>query len=184
MTQTRQQIGRLTASLSPLGCLHLRLLCRFLIGSCLLSGRRPEHGLSYSWTARPPADLMDRNLLHCENMIKQFRWQTFVKNGTFQYPVERDPLSPDGASGWRQWAHEVGDVVRNVDGQWGNLGLDGLDRWFRHVPWLLLVIGQGGERDLYTGAGEPEATPANKRWRVQTRNINIATFPFEFAKCA
>lgn len=69
------------------------------------------------------------------------------------------PLSPDGASGWRQWAHEVGDVVWNVDGQWGNLGLDGLDRWFRHVPWLLLVIGQGCERDLYTSAGEPETTP-------------------------
>lgn len=84
------------------------------------------------------------------------------------------PLSPDGASGWRQWAHEVGDVVWNVDGQWGNLGLDGLDRWFRHVPWLLLVIGQGCERDLYTGAGEPETTPEDDgRACVKYRYISI-----------
>lgn len=37
------------------------------------------------------------------------------------------PASPDSTSGGRQRAHEVGNVVGNVDGQWGNLGLDGLD---------------------------------------------------------
>lgn len=36
-------------------------------------------------------------------------------------------LSPDGTSGGGQRAHEVADV-RNVYGQRGNLGLDGLDR--------------------------------------------------------
>lgn len=75
----------------------------------------------------------------------------------------RCPFSPEGARRWRQRAHEMGDVVRNVDGQRGNLRLDGLDRWFRHVPWLLFVIGQRCERDLYTCAGKSEATPNKKR---------------------
>lgn len=183
-----------TASLSPLGCLHLRPLYRFQIESCLLLGRRPEHGLSCSWRVPPPADLMDKSLPHCEIWFKNYCHFEFTSENTekkttsmtrfrryyhfiFQYAAlttaqNLNSLSPDGASGWRQWAHEVGDVVWNVDGQWGNLGLDGLDRWFRHVPWLLLVIGQGCERDLYTCAGEPETTPENKK-QAQTKNFKM-----------
>lgn len=58
--------GQLIAPFSPLGCLHLRLLCHFLIGNCLLLGQPPEHGLSYSLTILHPAGLMDRNLPRCE----------------------------------------------------------------------------------------------------------------------
>lgn len=58
---------------SPLGCLHLRLLCHFLIGSCLLLGQRPEHGLSCSWRVLPPADLMDRSLPRCKIDKKRCR---------------------------------------------------------------------------------------------------------------
>lgn len=55
-----------TVPLSPLGSLHLTPPCHFPTGSCLLSGQRPERGLSCSWRVPPPADLMDRSLLHCE----------------------------------------------------------------------------------------------------------------------
>lgn len=72
-------------------------------------------------------------------------------------------VSPDGAGGWGQGAYEVGDVVWNVDGQRRHLVLDGLDRWLRHVPTLLLIAGQGCERDLDVGAGEPETAPREQR---------------------
>lgn len=60
----------------------------------------------------------------------------------------------------------MGNVVRNVDGQWGNLRLDRFDRWFRHVPWLLFVTGEGCECDLYTCTGEPKTTPNNESHSV------------------
>lgn len=81
--------------------------------------------------------------------------------------TKRTPASPECTSGWRQRAHKVGNVVGNVDGQWGNLGLDGPDWRFRHVPRLLLVIGQGCERNLYTCAGEPKTTPENERQDIK-----------------
>lgn len=59
----------------------------------------------------------------------------------------------------------MGDVVWNVDSQRRYLGLDGLDRRFRHVPALLLVTGQSGERDLYVCAGEAETAPGRQRER-------------------
>lgn len=74
---------------------------------------------------------------------------------------------PDSTSRWRKWAHEMGNVVRNVDGQWGNLRLDRFDWWFRHVPWLLFVTGEGCECDLYTCTGEPKTTPNNESQSVR-----------------
>lgn len=76
-------------------------------------------------------------------------------------------LLPNGASGRWQWAHEVGNVVGNVNGQRRDLGLDGFDRWFRHVPWLFFVRRQGGERNLYTCAREAKTTPA--KWEEQMK---------------
>lgn len=69
---------------------------------------------------------------------------------------------PDGAGGRRQRAHQVSDVVWNVDGKWGDLRL----YWFHWGLWRLslglLPAGQRREVDLNVGAGKPERAPAEK----------------------
>lgn len=100
------------------------------------------------------------------NIVKwcKSKHQFFKDRNYFVLLFETCPtikLLPDGTSGGGQRTHKVANVG-NVYGQGGNLGLDGLDRWFRHVPWLLLVIGEGCECDLNTGAGKPQTTPEKK----------------------
>lgn len=82
--------------------------------------------------------------------------------------INKKPAPPDSTSRWRKWAHEMGNVVRNVDGQWRNLRLDRFDQWFRHVPWLFFVTGEGCECDLYTCTGEPKTTPNNESQSVSS----------------
>lgn len=74
--------------------------------------------------------------------------------------VSCSPIVPDGAGRRRQRAHEVSNVVWNVDGQWGDLRLHRLHRGLRSLALHFLPTGQGRERDLDVGAGEPEGAPA------------------------
>lgn len=70
------------------------------------------------------------------------------------------PDVPDGPGGRGQRAHEMGDVVWNVDGQRGDLRLHRLHRRLRSFSLHLLAAGQSREGDLDVGAGEPEGAPA------------------------
>lgn len=67
---------------------------------------------------------------------------------------------PDGAGGRRQGAHGVSHVVRNVDGQRGDLRLHRLHRGLRGFALGFLPAGQRRKRDLDVGAGEAEGAPA------------------------
>lgn len=57
----------------------------------------------------------------------------------------------------------MSDVVWNVDGQWGDLGL----YWFHGGLWSFAFhffpAGQGRECDLDVCAGEPESAPATEK---------------------
>ena len=68
-------------------------------------------------------------------------------------------MLPDCARGRGQGAHEVGDVVRDVYGQWGDVRLGRLHGGLGRLPLRLLAAGQRSEADLYVGAGEAERTP-------------------------
>lgn len=69
---------------------------------------------------------------------------------------------------WRgKRTHQVGYVIWNVDGQGGDLRLDGFHRGLWGVPLILLVAGQGGECDLDVCAGEAKCAPL-KRKRTTT----------------
>lgn len=57
----------------------------------------------------------------------------------------------------------MSDVVWNVDGQRGDLGLHGLHRRLRRLTLGFLPAGQRRKRDLDVGAGEPEGAPAQER---------------------
>lgn len=57
----------------------------------------------------------------------------------------------------------MSNVVWNVDGQWGDLGLYRFYRGLRGLALRLLPAGQGGEGDLNVGAGEPEGAPARRQ---------------------
>lgn len=70
---------------------------------------------------------------------------------------------PDGAGGRRQRAHQVSDVVWNVDGQRGDLRLDRFDGRLRSFALQLLPAGQRRERDLDVCAREPERAPERKK---------------------
>lgn len=56
----------------------------------------------------------------------------------------------------------MGDVVRNVDGQRGDLGLDRFHRRLRRVPAVSLVAGQGSECNFDIRAGKPESAPTKQ----------------------
>lgn len=64
----------------------------------------------------------------------------------------------------------MSDVVWNVDGQRGDLGL----YWFHWGLWSValhfLPSGQGCECDLDVCAGEPESAPATEK---QTQDLNV-----------
>lgn len=64
------------------------------------------------------------------------------------------------------------DVVGNVDGQRGDLGLDRFDGRLRGVPALPPVAGQGRERNFDVCAGKSESAPAKQ----QTRELVISTY--------
>lgn len=67
---------------------------------------------------------------------------------------------PDGAGGGGKWAHQVSDVIWNVDGQRGYLRLDCFHRGLRGILSLLLLSRQDCESDLDVRAGESESAPS------------------------
>lgn len=70
--------------------------------------------------------------------------------------------APDGPGGGRQRAHEMGDVVWNVDGKRGDLRLHRLHRRLRSFSLHLLAAGQSREVDLDVSAGKPEGAPGGR----------------------
>lgn len=81
---------------------------------------------------------------------------------------------PDGAGGRGQGAHEMGDVVRYVDGERRDLWLNGF-HWRFRFGLLALDAGQRGERDLYIGAGKAKRAPVRKtQTHVNTYRHNRA----------
>lgn len=69
----------------------------------------------------------------------------------------------------------MSDVVWNVDGQRGDLGLHRFHRRLRSFALGLLPAGQGRECDLDVGAGEPEGAPV----RGETRDPPMSTTAVE-----
>lgn len=63
----------------------------------------------------------------------------------------------------------MSDVVWNVDGQRGDLGLHWLHRRLRGFTLGFLPAGQCRKRDLDVGAGEPEGAPAQEQKRLFSR---------------
>lgn len=57
----------------------------------------------------------------------------------------------------------MSDVVWNVDGQGGDLGLHWFHWGLRSFAPHLLPTGQGRERDLDVRTGEPEGAPAGRK---------------------
>ena len=88
-------------------------------------------------------------------------------------------MLPDGARGRGQGAHEVGDVIRDVDGQRGDVWLGGFHGGLGRLPLRLLAAGQRCEADLYVGAGEAERTPGGPETaeRHQVRGVLVRGYP-------
>lgn len=63
------------------------------------------------------------------------------------------------------------DVVWNVDGQRGDLGLHRLHGRLRGFTLGFLPAGQRRKRDLDVGAGEPEGAPAQE-WKGLLSRVN------------
>lgn len=66
---------------------------------------------------------------------------------------------PYGAGGGGKGAHQVSDVIWNVDGQRGYLRLDRFHWGLGRILSLLLFSGQNCESDLDVCAGESENAP-------------------------